>query len=168
MSNEQIMVDIECLDIRPTATILSIGAVRFDTTRVNGRFYQAVKVEGQNRSISAGTVKWWMQQSDEAKKVFTEESITLKEALFGFDTWAGKDIPVWGNGSDFDNAILQNAYEQHGLVWNHRRNRCYRTMKSICPMVKLTRTGTYHNAYDDAESQSSHLVAILKYMRVEL
>jgi inhibitor of KinA sporulation pathway (predicted exonuclease) len=41
--------------------------------------------------------------------------------------------------------------------WNER---CYRTVKNQYPDVKLTRTGTYHNALDDARTQAEHLVQI--------
>jgi exodeoxyribonuclease VIII len=45
--------------------------------------------------------------------------------------------------------------------WRHWNDRCYRTVKSLYPDVKLERVGTHHNAVDDAESQARHLIAML-------
>ena len=79
-----------------------------------------------------------------------------------------KAVRLWGNGASFDNAILSTAYELCELEtvqpWRFYNDRCYRTVKSLYPEVAMVRTGTYHNALDDAESQALHLLA----MKVEL
>jgi exodeoxyribonuclease VIII len=109
-----------------------------------------------------------MRQSDEARDLFNQRCVTIGTALMQFSDWlkdlAPKDeIHMWGNGSDFDNVILTSAYRSTGipLPWNFWSNRCYRSMKSLHPEIEMMRTGTHHNALDDAESQAMHLMAIL-------
>jgi hypothetical protein len=172
MHNEQVMVDLETLDITPTAVICSIGAVRFgikDGEYIGlGAYYQAIMLEDQtDRTTNKDTLMWWAKQSDEARKCLYEKDIDLETGLRGFMAFAG-DCPVWGNGSDFDNAILANACKKFGIKWDYKRNRDYRTLKSLCPTVVLKREGTYHNAYDDALSQTKHLVAILNALNIKL
>jgi inhibitor of KinA sporulation pathway (predicted exonuclease) len=38
-------------------------------------------------------------------------------------------------------------------------------MKNMYPAIKLARTGTHHNAVDDAASQAYHLMNILEKLR---
>jgi exodeoxyribonuclease VIII len=75
-----------------------------------------------------------------------------------------KRVKVWGNGSDFDNAILSCCYGATGreVPWDFWHNRCYRTLKALRPGPKLVREGTYHNALDDAKSQALHAIELLR------
>jgi len=120
--------------------------------------------------LNPETVKWWDGQNAEAKKILTEvdgggehlrDALNkLTEYLSQFDL---KKVRVWGNGSDFDNAILANCYAAIGSnqPWEFWNNRCYRTLKSLQPQVKLARQGTYHNALDDAKSQATHALQLM-------
>jgi inhibitor of KinA sporulation pathway (predicted exonuclease) len=68
-------------------------------------------------------------------------------------------VSIWGNGANFDNPLLACAYEAVDVkpyykFWNER---CYRTVKNQYPDIKLERTGTYHNALDDARSQAEQI-----------
>lgn len=132
-------------------------------------------------TIDAGTVLWWLEQSSEARAEATcpEGRESLPGALLRFDQWVAsrqgikkddggnpvhdKFIEVWGNGSDFDNVILEACYRAVNipLPWDHFGNRCYRTLKNQFPGVKLVRAGTHHNALDDARCQARHLMAML-------
>lgn len=164
-----IMVDLETLSTKCNAMILAIGAVKFDAERgVYDIFYQAVKTpaEVEGFHVSADTLNWWAQQSDEARAVFTDpDAVAIDEALDQFHCWAEegeniKDIKLWGNGAAFDNAILSTAYDLCGRTtpWMFYNDRCYRTMKATNRDVPFTRVGTHHNAVDDAESQALHLI----------
>ena len=170
-----IMVDLETLSTSFNATILAIGAVKFDADKkVYDKFYQVVKtppdVEGFH--ISSDTLDWLSKQSEEARTVFTDPAaVDISEALMAFHYWAIKntvikDIRLWGNGASFDNVILSTAYEICALPkpWMFWNDRCYRTMKSLNRTVGITRMGTHHNALDDAETQAIHLLA----MEIEL
>jgi exodeoxyribonuclease VIII len=120
-------------------------------------------------------VQWWLQQSTEARALFEKyaPSQSIDNALYEFSTWAAnvsgadpKKVNVWGNGADFDNVILSSAYKRAGIIqpWGAFNNRCYRTIKSLYPEIKMERKGTHHNACDDAISQAEHLCRILGAM----
>lgn len=176
---KNIMVDLETLGTVPGCAILSIGAVDFSEDGVGSKeFYQPIWTESCNEvfmSQSASTISWWKRQSPEARKVFDDcqdkkRSVPIKAALASFGVYVqsfGKDVQVWGNGSDFDNAILAVAYDlcDMPLPWRFTNNRCYRTLKSLHPDLQLHRTGTYHNALDDAKTQAEHGVRLLLRQR---
>lgn len=178
-----IMVDLETLGQRPGCTILSIGAVAFDPSTgevdsANG-FYVVVNREScelHKLEEDQSTKDWWAKQSAAARKVLDQandksKSYDLVEALDMFGTWmtslaSKRQLKMWGNGSDFDNAILAVCYARAGLPlpWEFWNNRCYRTLKNLVPTVAMARSGTYHNALDDAISQAQHAVRIFAAM----
>ena len=98
-----------------------------------------------------------------------EERIDLPSALYGFADWFGDDKPVWGNGSTFDNVILKSAFAacQIETPWEFWNDKCYRTVKAQAKEIKLQRLGTYHNALDDAISQTKHMQAIVDHLGLE-
>lgn len=162
-----IMLDLEALSAKNNAAILSIGAVKFGTESIIDRFYRVVSLKsctGRGFVMDADTIAWWMKQSDEARKIFTEESISIDIALREFSDFVGGDVPVWGNGATFDNVIITSAFElcRVNKPWKFWNDKCYRTIKSAFPEIKLERTGTHHNALNDAESQAMHLIKINK------
>lgn len=173
---QHIMLDLETMGTGPNAAIVAIGAVEFDLTDTGGAlgdaFYQCISLENAMASggqVDASTVLWWMKQSDEARAMFTRPAIDASPALLQFGNWvAGCSSPahvrVWGNGASFDNVILASAYRRAGLAlpWNNFNDRCYRTVKAMQPDLKLQRTGTHHNALDDARSQARHLIQLLR------
>lgn len=170
------VVDIETLDTSATAAIVSIGAVIIDTEAPNftvlGSFYQTLNIDGQERSISQSTLRWWMEQAVEvrAAMVVDERRKDLEEALdiFGdFLRLGEQQNPVgeiWSKPSMFDLTILQNAYEQQGsdIPWNHRATRCLRTLTTLYPGVpEPVFVGVKHLAIDDALQEAKWLHAIM-------
>jgi exodeoxyribonuclease VIII len=114
--------------------------------------------------MDASTVMWWMKQSDQARAAFNEKGVSLSTALSDFMDWLDDKALVWGNGATFDNVILDNAYRATGLTkpWKYNADRCYRTLKALYPQVPAgERSGTYHNALDDAKHQAMHASRIL-------
>lgn len=178
---KDVMVDLETLGRRAGCSILSIGAVAFDaeTGELGPELYTVVKVascEAVGLHSDPDTVAWWEKQSPEAQKVLkqarsTRGNKTLDKALTNFNEYLAqfdpKVVRVWGNGSDFDNAILINCYAAANLTagWEFWNNRCFRTLKGLAPSVKLYRTGTHHNALDDAKTQALHAVKVLQHLR---
>lgn len=178
---QDIMHDLETLGTTPGCSILSIGAVAFDARtgeldEENG-FYIVVN---RQSCLDAGlfeeqeTVDWWGRQSEAAQQVLhdAEEGVPLARALVAYGLWASKyggpsyeeAVRVWGNGADFDNAILAAAWKAVGGVnfWKYG-SRCYRTVKNLAPHIKMDkRTGTHHHALDDAKSQAQHLLDIVR------
>lgn len=174
-----IMVDLETLSTKPNAYIVSIGAVAFDSRGVHDEFYKVIKptIHDDKFDVEMGTLQWWMDQPDEARKVFSDlhhEPLELVLTRFSqfVEKHLSKDDGVWGNGASFDNVILRNAYDTVGwkdhVPWKFWQDKCYRTIKGMRRDIPLDRIGTHHNAMDDAKSQAFHLINILDKMGIQL
>lgn len=170
-----LMLDLESLDTKPSAVIVSIGAVLFSAKGVaKESFYQPVDIQScldAGLTINGSTIAWWMNQSDEARKVFTDKSVPLKTALQRLKNYVYKncntyDIMLVANPPRFDASILQNAYQAIGQDswWKYWDERCYRTWKKIDGVPKIERSGTHHLAVDDAISQAKHAIEINKHL----
>lgn len=170
---KDVMIDLETLGRRAGCSILSIGAVAFDSSGLGEEFYCVVNrhschVAGLHEDPQ--TIDWWAQQSSEAKLVLeaAKAGIALPDALGMLTEYLTqfnlKQVRVWGNGADFDNAILANCYAAiwQDVPWAFWNNRCYRTLKGLRPGLKMQRQGTYHNALDDAKSQATHAIQLLE------
>jgi hypothetical protein len=168
-----IMLDLETCGTGPRAAIIAIGAVLFDlkTGELGQTFLQSVDLESSmlmGGEVTAGTIEWWMKQSEEAKLVFTDShKSSIHHALLSFsrfiDKYSARGLKVWGNGSDFDNVILRGAYDRCGMEtpWEFRNSRCYRTVKNLFPDIKFEPSGVAHNALDDATAQATHLICMI-------
>lgn len=165
-----VMIDLETMGTRPDAPIVAIGAVKFDAERIRDEFYVNVNlksaVEEGGAKIDPDTVMWWMKQDDEARGALERDCVGVTIALYKFREWLKPHDPegVWGNGATFDNVLLGESYRRIGLTapWPFWADRCYRTVKNLYPDVPLVRSGTHHNAVDDARTQAEHLIAISK------
>lgn len=176
MNKTNVMLDLETWSTSPRAVITSIGAVKFtlDLDNTGGtivdKFYCRIDPQScvnVGLEMSVDTILWWMKKSEEARSEFQKSNLPIQDVLSIFKDWLSddpKNIDVWGNGTDFDNVILENAYRVCGkkLPWNHFNNRCYRTLKNLYPTVDVREMiGVKHNALDDAKSQAKHLIDIL-------
>ena len=167
-----IMIDLETMGNRPNAPIIAIGAVAFDAGGLAKEFYCTVSLHSAVRSgavIDPSTVMWWLGQDKIAQDALTDkqgEAIGLEVALREFMQFVcsyGDGLKgVWGNGATFDNVILAESYRRLDKVapWPFWKDKCYRTVKGMYPDVRMERSGTHHNALDDAKSQALHLVRI--------
>lgn len=179
--SKDIMVDLETLDTAPTAVVLSIGACRvdWDNECITDEFYRVISVEScaeAGLTTSSDTKSWWDRQSPEARKVFTDPNVPLQQALIEFaaylEPFDRKKVRIWGNGSDFDNVILSNAYQTLNFEtpWRFYNNRCFRTVnKTFGPFqyamdTESHRGGVYHNALDDAIYQAKRLLKLKPWM----
>lgn len=186
------MIDIECLGRRPFCPLLSIGACVFRTDidpeapldpncavpLIADVFYVAIDLQScldLGLKIDADTLAWWMEQTPEARKVFTDPNrMPLPAALDAFTTWANsRPLIVWGNSARFDLGITEAAYTacgKSGTPWEFRNERCYRTIKNIpeARSIECPKYGTHHNALDDAIAQALHLAAINKRLNLQL
>lgn len=169
------MLDLETLSSESNAVIISIGAVFFDMTGVSGtgrEYYRVLKTDVQQARgarVSQDTLAWWAKQSEEARAVFdAPNKLEADDALDEFAEWIGPNRYVWGNGADFDNVILGNLYKLYGkkAPWSYGGNRCFRTIKNIVTRDKGSRlpdrTGTHHNALDDAKYQALCCIEFMK------
>jgi exodeoxyribonuclease VIII len=170
-----VMLDLETMGNGPNAAIIAIGAVEFDANGIGEKFYSVISLESSMLNggiVDASTVLWWMQQDAAARGEFVETGNHIYVALQDFAGWMENrghidELKVWGNGAAFDNVILSSAYRrnQTPAPWMFWNDRCYRTMKALHPGVPFVRSGTHHNAVNDAESQALHLIDIFKVMK---
>lgn len=164
---EDCVLDLETTDLGSNSNILSIGAVLMNKSgdKLGPTFYRVIdQTSNLGFTTSKTVLDWWSKQSEEARKVFTDPGTPLGLALDDFTIFLGmnsNNIKVWGNGSDFDNVILQNAYHAIGkdVPWKFRNNRCFRTYRNEV-LVKPEETlfkGVRHNALDDAVHEAINL-----------
>jgi exodeoxyribonuclease VIII len=171
-----VMLDLETLGTEPFAPVLSIGACTFylgetpnGVEPIADTFYQAVDIESSitlGMRPSGATLKWWVNQSADARAVFQDPAAcSLPDALDAFTDWLNsRPVQVWGNSARFDCGLLAAAYKacSKELPWMFWNERCYRTAKNLpgASSVAMQRMGTHHNALDDAVSQAMHLRGI--------
>ena len=177
---QNVMVDLETLGKRAGCVIISIGAVVFDPSndKLGEEFYSVVSSRScvdKGLHVDDETLRWWSIQSEQAQDVFKSSmdrrANTIDTALIKFNDWLSqlgpkKEIAVWGNGSDFDNAIMYAAYAACGIepAWHFWNSRCFRTLKNLTSIKAEPRIGIHHNALDDARFQALHANKIFSYL----
>jgi len=173
-----VMLDLETLGTGNNAAVVEIGAAEFDPHGVGilSTFRRRIMLESAMRhgNVDAGTLLWWMQQSDEARLgVFFDTQETarpLDVALDDFSSWLYGDkneVVMWGNGATFDNIVIRSAYRSVGkkVPWSFRQDKCYRTVINLLPEHRrppFERIGMAHSAVDDATTQALHLQKVYK------
>lgn len=177
MANTDVMIDLETLDVTPTATILTIGAVRFDPfgddvrEPSSDKLYIKVDIDSCDKyggTVSQSTLDWWAQQSQEAQEeAFNPDGrIDIAEAmnrLYKF-SWGAKR--VWSHGATFDIPICEFYFRKVGkaIPWQFWEARCTRTLFDIGinpnrpPVLK-------HHALEDAWNQAVGVQNVLKSLR---
>lgn len=179
-----LMVDLETLGTGPESVIVSIGAAFFNpkTGEVGDKFYGNIDLESSINygDVDASTIKWWLQQSVDARKVFDgghDLKVVLEDLSKGICASSSVDeVRIWGNGSTFDNAILRNAYNTTGIdvPWKFWNDRDVRTVVDLgyrmlnVDLKKATEfTGTQHNALDDVLHQIKYVSKIYQGLNHE-
>ncbi len=170
-----LVIDFETLATTPDAVVLSLGAVLNYTDR-NG---ERVTLEREwffnhdtrlLRKIDEGTVAWWNKQSPEARAMFDglqEKGIGFEQFFHEFEDFLKtpphslSGLKVWGNGSLFDTAILNNIYQENHRkpLWKYSNEMCYRTINKFFAIDKgQAFEGTRHSALADAHFQMKCLL----------
>lgn len=179
----QVALDLETLGTSPDSAILAVGAVAVcEETGQRRKFYSICNANAQpGRTVSQSTLNWWSQQSDAARVAFDEahkqEAPMLATVLNDLTQWIGDlglthDVFVYGNGANFDVAMLEHAYKQISdfVPWNFRHVRDMRTLYDITLRLGLDidvpRDGTHHNALDDAEFQANVIMESLRQITI--
>jgi len=163
----EVMVDLETMGTDAGSAILSIGAVTFDREGVHETFYRNIDLESNEDaglSVDMSTLAWWLSQGDDAQDVL-EGGGDLEAALRDFSTWYDEHgaETIWANSPSFDCEMLKEAYSAFDLdtPWDFRDERDYRTLRELPGAVWVDRTGTHHNALDDAKHQAKKVVLTL-------
>jgi 3' exoribonuclease, RNase T-like len=158
-------IDLETLDTSPSATILTIGGVKFNPYTVDepyDKFYFKLSIDDQDRlgrTVSDSTLEWWTKQDPEImNEAFDQtDAVGVDEFLNALNKWiVGVDI-FWGQGYGFDYTMLENIYRSLGrpIPWQFWQIRDSRTLLGLLkedPRKKMQKN--LHNAYADAFYQS--------------
>ena len=80
---------------------------------------------------------------------------------------------VWGNSARFDLGIIENAYNKcvkDKSLWNHRNERCLRTLSALYPEIKKSQPfdGVRHDALDDCIHQIKYACKTLAHIKKSL
>ena len=182
-----VMIDIETLSTHKNASIIEIAAVEFnkETGEIGDRFNFLIdsnEWHKNGRHIDGETLKWWFNQSDKARKRFVEKQEgvkygTLYQALMRLRLFImdcdsvddDKNVVVWGNGSSFDIAILESAYNYFEVEtpWNFWSVNDVRTIVDLKPSIKANYkfNGVKHSAVDDCIHQIGYLTETIKSLK---
>jgi len=171
------MIDLETLDVLPTATILSIGAVKFDPFGMDveepsaTKFYTRVDVDSCDRigaTVSQSTIEWWSNQSKAAQ----EEAFNPKDRIDIVDAmdqlykfcWGAKR--VWSHGAGFDITILEWYFRKVGkaIPWSFWEVRDTRTIFDVG--IHPNRPPVLaHHALEDAWNQAVGVQNVYRALR---
>lgn len=166
-----VMFDLETLDTKPSAVILSLGAVKFDPRTVGidadaPKLSLRIDIDTQSlmgRTISESTLTWWSTQSKEAQEAaFSEEGRTpLTEAVEQFHKFVWNSDRVWSQGS-FDVNIMEHLYTSlnRPFTWQYWQVRDSRTLFDFID-GQLDRT-KHHDAVEDAIEQAKGVQRALR------
>lgn len=177
------VVDIETLGKGVDAVICSIGVVIVDIAQLQAvdEFYCRVSLD-QGRSRDDDTLAFWEQQRVESPVAWEEifgnaGRLFLVDALRALSGFLSRHfscvaaVELMGNGSEFDNVLLADAYRQWGVEqpWLFRGNQSLRTvvwmgrsLLGIDPKYQLPFEGARHHALHDARHEAAYLIAVLR------
>jgi DNA polymerase III epsilon subunit-like protein len=172
-----VMIDLETLATSPNASVLTIGAVKFDpfgddlNDPTCKKFYVRIDVDScdeLNLDVNDDTIAWWANQSKEAQEeAFNPEGrVHIREAfdqLYKF-CWGAKR--VWSHGASFDTVICENIFRKlnKAVPWQFWEVRCTRTLFDLGvnperpPVLK-------HHALEDAWNQAVGVQHVFQKLR---
>lgn len=183
------VADIETLGKGADAVIGSIGVVIVDVTRLKAidEFYCRIDL-AQGRQRDDATLAFWEQQKVESPAAWEEMfgnagRLFLVDALQALSNFLSRHfskaaaVELMGNGSEFDNVLLADAYRQWGVEqpWWFRGNQSLRTavwmgrvLLGIDPKYQRPFEGIRHHALHDARHEAAYLIDILAGFKREL
>jgi hypothetical protein len=164
-----LMIDIETVDTRPTAAIVSVAFLLFDpTSREQKEVYSANLDLGEQlmlgRTASLDTLTWWLQQDIAARrKAFAPESVI--DSRYTQDTMRSiiqdSNIEhIWANDPDFDCTILRD-FMGYDFKWPFWKHRSMRTIKAEHPDkygIEYPYPFIAHDPMGDCKKQAWHVM----------
>ncbi|KKN66392.1 hypothetical protein LCGC14_0472140 [marine sediment metagenome] len=115
-----VMLDLETMGLPPRGAIISIGLCYFDirTGEIGPTFERNIALDSsveRGMTIDQGCVDFWNQSDTQvAFEILKQDPVRLEVALMeliDFITEHKKHPCLWGNGSNFDNVILEQAFK---------------------------------------------------------
>jgi len=171
-------IDLETIDTRPQATVLSLGAVKFDphsAIEPHSELYLKISVDDQDRlgrTTSDSTIEWWSKQDPKIMEEAFDQTgaVSVEQALAQVSKFAVGVDTLWGQGYGFDYTILEDMYRSIGkpIPWNFWQIRDSRTLFGVCnedPRKKIQ--NDLHNALADAYFQSKAIQIAYKELDIK-
>lgn len=169
MKQRNIMIDIETWSTKPNAAIRSIAAVEFDidTGVIGDKFYTNVsKIHNSvDFDFDKETELWWASQSKESQKIFDDDQINIRFALYLLNEFIEPNDIIWSNSPSFDCVILRDAMDYFNIIaeWEYYNERCVRTIVNLNKKASdIPFEGIKHYAIDDCIHQIKRVCAVLK------
>ena len=159
------MIDLETLDVLPSATVLTIGGVKFNPNAISEPsqpFYYRFDVDEQlnkGRTTSESTLEWWGQQAEDVREeaLGDDNRTSVFEILKALNKWCVGVDTIWCQGPAFDIVILEDLFRQyeHHVPWPFWKIKDSRTLFGIMPTdprkeIKFAA----HNALEDCKVQA--------------
>ena len=147
----EMMIDLETLDTKPSAVVLSIGAVVWETFvddtghlawKALDRFIRVLDIQKQldrRRTVSQSTLLWWQDQSSAAKaEAFNSVRQPVLTSLVDFHDFAAnnRNVPgdpisvFWASPVAFDLPIWEDLAMTFGgcVPWKYNQRYDVRTV----------------------------------------
>ena len=171
------MIDLETLDTRPSCTVLSLGAVKFNPLNDSEPYdelYFKIDVDDQDRlgrTTSDATVEWWSKQDPKIMEEAFDQTgaISVEEALKRLNKWFVGVDTIWGHGYGFDITIVEDMYRNVGLPipYNFWQVKDSRTLFGCCKVDPRKAMQTdLHNALADAYYQAKSVQVAYKELGI--
>lgn len=181
-----IALDLETASLEKSAAIVQLAAAVIPVGAMKGcypTFDSRISLQSCEHvllHVSKETMEWWNTQDPELRKKVFSGTTQIGDALLDFYDWtkslAGTtgQIVLWGNGTEFDNVVLQNAWELF-MEWPfHYRNAHHlRTLLTTVPLDVQERAhnrfladnpgNVQHDALHDARYQAHMIYTGLIY-----
>lgn len=171
-------IDLETIDTQPSATVLSLGAVKFnplDDSEPHSEMYFKINIDEQDalgRTTSDDTIAWWANQDPAImEEAFDQEgAISVEEALIRIRKFVGSVDTLWGQGYGFDYTIIENMFrsKEMPIPYNFWQVKDSRTLFGCCesdPRKKIQ--NSLHNALADAYYQSKAIQIAYKELGIK-
>ena len=113
-------IDLETIDTSPGATVLSLGAIKFnplDDSEPHSELYLKIDIDQQDRlgrTVSDSTIEWWGKQDAKIRDEAFDQTgaVSVEEALKQISKWVVGVDTLWGQGYGFDYTILEDMFRK--------------------------------------------------------
>ena len=177
LARNAVMIDLETLDTNPNASILTIGAVKFDPGANEldlpemEKLYIKVDLDSCDTldlSVSDDTISWWSKQEQAAQdEAFGSDDRTdINQAFKQLYQFCFGAATVWSNGAAFDVPICENVFKKIGRAcpWKFWEVRDVRTMFDLGIDPNMPKA-LKHCAVDDAWAQAVGVQNVVRKLR---
>lgn len=170
-----VMFDLETWGTTPGSALRSIGAVEFDPMGkdIGRTFYRNISKESCldiGLTVDTKTEEWWAKQSKEASDALNINPLHMSDVALEFHNWfrsIGAEY-IWCHGANFDEPLWNAVCRRLPtfIPWKFWNVRCTRTCYMLAQFDPKTfpRSGTHHNALDDATHQALCVQAAMRIL----